>query len=404
MQKDGRVVESFVTRNVFAALKDYHRISYTHNAWAYTLLRQFQRQIDELVPRSKLFLAPFDSLIETLFSNDQDIASVSWIRDVHTKRDGYGYSLLLSHLYEALQGKQDRELGHMFPRGIPSTGDVGSEYLLETAIDWTSQRAPTLAQPFLAYFHFLPPHEPYHTSQEFYNRFKGDSFTPPNKPVDILAHKNGPNAMESRREYDEYVLYVDQQFGRFYDALEASGLLDKTWLVFTSDHGEMLERGIVGHVTEVLYQPVVRIPLLIFEPGRAAGIDIHTSTSAVDLLPTLAQLTGHAIPDWAEGVVLPPFATTAPDPGRSIYAVQARTTAQNEPLTEASTILVKGRYKLHYYFGYSGLGADELAKLYDVEADPEELVDLSASQTDVTAELLAELKSKLAQVNKPYQA
>ena len=133
----------------------------------------------------------------------------------------------------------------------------------------------------MAYFHYLPPHDPYHTSVEFYNRFRGDSYEPPDKPADIFAHKTAPNALESRREYDEYILYVDQQFGRLYDALRASGLLENTWLVFTSDHGEMLERGIIGHVTEVLYQPVIRVPLLIFEPGRDAGMDIRTPTSAV---------------------------------------------------------------------------------------------------------------------------
>ena len=100
--------------------------------------------------------------------------------------------------------------------------------------------------------------------------------------------------------------------------------------------------------------------------------------------------------------MLPPFASTEPDANRSIYALQARTNGQYAPLTEASTMLVKGRYKLHYYFGYTALGIDELVKLYDIQADPEELVDLSSSQKDVAAALLRELKSKLAEVNQPY--
>ncbi len=64
------------------------------------------------------------------------------------------------------------------------------------------------------------------------------------------------------------ILYADKEFGRFFDYLDSSGLLDNTWVVLTSDHGEMFERGIDGHDTEVLYEPVIRIPLMIFEPGR----------------------------------------------------------------------------------------------------------------------------------------
>ncbi len=65
-------------------------------------------------------------------------------------------------------------------------------------------------------------------------------------------------------------------------------------------------------------------------------------------------------------------------------------------------MLVKGRYKLLYFFGYEDRGFQELVKLFDLQADPEEMNDLSLAQKDVTAEMLAELKSKLTQVNQPY--
>ena len=123
--------------------------------------------------------------------------------------------------------------------------------------------------------------------------------------------------MRDRLAYDEFILYVDREFARFYGALEASGLLENTWVVFTSDHGEMFERGIIGHSTNVLYEPVVRVPLLIFEPGRKQGMEIVTPTSAVDMLPTLAHVTGHALPDWSEGEILPPFRTSTLDPQRA---------------------------------------------------------------------------------------
>jgi hypothetical protein len=65
-------------------------------------------------------------------------------------------------------------------------------------------------------------------------------------------------------------------------------------------------------------------------------------------------------------------------------------------------MLVKGRYKLLYFFGYRELGIVELVKLFDIRADPEELVDLSASKPDVASGLLGELRAKLREVDQPY--
>jgi arylsulfatase A-like enzyme len=78
---------------------------------------------------------------------------------------------------------------------------------------------------------------------------------------------------------------------------------------------------------------------------------------------------------------------------------------ENDParaLTNASTMLVRGRYKLLYYFGYEDKGVQDFTRLYDVEADPQELVDLSRVEKELAGSLLNELKAKLAEVNKPY--
>ena len=128
-------------------------------------------------------------------------------------------------------------------------------------------------QPFMGYFHFWPPHAPYNTHKDFVGRFANDGLELPTKPLDLFGD-DGPKT-KNRTEYDEYILYVDREFGRFYDHLEENGFLENTWIVLTSDHGEMFERGIEGHRTPVLYEPVVRVPLLIFEPGRESRTDIY---------------------------------------------------------------------------------------------------------------------------------
>ena len=400
-QPNSQVIERFETRNIFSAFENHYRIAYTHNGWAYTLLRQFSNEIDELIAREKLLLGSYDTIIQSLFQNDDDLASVSWERSMRVKEDGLAYSLFLSNLYEDLQEKMIRDLKPLFPRGLPTTGSDNG-FLIEQAVDYIANRLVSIPQPFAGYFHFLPPHYPYRTSREFFNTFKNDGFKPIEKPVDLFIARPKKDLPAARTNYDEFILYCDKEFGRLYDYLESSGLLDNSWLVLTSDHGEMFERGISGHSTAVLYQPVVRIPLMIFEPGREVGMDIHDTTSAVDVLPTLSYLAGEKVPDWTEGVILPPFATDASSKDRDIYTVRANNNDIFAPLTQASTILVKENYKLHYYFGYPEINGGELVRLFDIKADPEELVDLYPSQKGIALELLDELKARLKEVDAPY--
>jgi choline-sulfatase len=206
-----------------------------------------------------------------------------------------------------------------------------------------------------------------------------------------------------RVAYDEYILYLDREFKRLFDHLDSTGVLSNTWVVFTSDHGELFERGIRGHISPLLYQPVVRVPLLIFEPGRTSRLDVHAPTSAIDILPTLLHVSGQLPADWTEGSILPPFASDAPDPERDIFALHAKANDPEKALTHATAMLVRGRYKLMYFFGYEELGAEaERVELYDLENDPEEMRDLYAEQGALGRELLDALRAKLSAVNAPY--
>lgn len=403
IRHNGTVAEAYLQKNIFHTFPNHYRIAYSHNPLVNTLFAQFLGDMNAFIPRDKLFLAS-DGLIERLYKGDEDIAAVSWERTIKRKEEGFAYSLFLSHIYERYRDRKIANLKPLFPRGIPQiSGD--NYFLLEQSTDWIRSQLGALPQPFLGYFHFLPPHFPYKTHRDFFGRFEKDGWEPPQKPEDPLSQRKSPdNLLKWRTWYDEFILYVDREFGRLFSYLEQSGLLDNTWVLFTSDHGEMFERGISGHITPVLHQPLVRIPLLIFEPGRKTGADVYTLTSAVDVLPTLLQASGQAIPDWIEGAVLPPYAPSSPDPNRSLYVVQARESEPLAPFTQATVALVKGRYKLTYFFGYERLGeSGERVELYDLEADPEEMQDLYPVQKPLGAALLAELKASLAEADRLYQ-
>jgi arylsulfatase A-like enzyme len=404
IQHNGRIAESLTSRNIFNAFPAYFRIAYTHNPLVNTLFDQLSGDMETYVPRDRLFLSS-DGLVERLYKEDEDIATVSWVRTIKRKEEGFSYSLYLSHLYEYYRERQIKNLKPLFPRGLPNiSGD--NYFLLEQSTDWLRDQLDGLPQPFLGYFHFLPPHFPYKTHRDFFGQFEKDGFSPPQKPEDPLTQRKSPdNLLRWRSWYDEFILYVDREFGRLFSYLEESGLLESTWVLFTSDHGEMFERGISGHLTSVLFQPLVHIPLLVFEPGRQRGMDIEMPTSAIDVLPTLLQASGQSRPEWAEGTVLPPFASSSPDPERSLYAVQAKESDPAAPLTQATLTHVKGRYKLMYFFGFERLGGSgERVLLYDLEADPEELKDLYPGQKALGDELLAELKAKLAEADHPFRS
>jgi arylsulfatase A-like enzyme len=385
------VADHMVDKSIFHAFDEYHCMAYSHNTIANTLLKQFVPAIDDYTPQGRLFLGS-DAFLHDL--KDHDIAPLAWTRAIKKLDDGVSYSLFMSRLYALLNEDRFSAYESKFPRGLPHLFE-DSYYILEDGIDWVQTLLAAAPQPFMGYFHFLPPHFPYKTRAEFYNQFYKDGFEPLEKPIHIFAPKRAEGRVdEFRRWYDEYILYVDAEFARLYDFMQQNGLLENTWLVLTSDHGEMFERGIVGHQAPPMFQPLVRIPLVIFAPGQDSRVDIHERTNAIDMLPTLMHNTGQAIPDWAEGHVLPPFASLPPD--RPIVNVRGKGIDPGQPIHKGSAMLIRGDYKLVYIFGFEGdLEGGELIELYHLQDDPEELNDLASSRPDIVDQMLSEIKPQL---------
>ena len=69
--------------------------------------------------------------------------------------------------------------------------------------------------------------------------------------------------------------------------------------------GELFERGIMSHITPVLYEPIIRVHLLVWTPGQKQRHDVYSITSCVDILATLSHLSDQPMPSWHEGSILP---------------------------------------------------------------------------------------------------
>lgn len=119
--------------------------------------------------------------------------------------------------------------------------------------------------------------------------------------------------------YLNELLYMDANIASILDELKSTGLLDKTVVVITADHGEMLgqDGGPTGHGWKLTPQ-LANVPLIIMDPGRTGyRINNHIG-SQVDLLPTVLDVLGLPLPagELYQGQSLQ---TTEQNPGRTIY-------------------------------------------------------------------------------------
>jgi arylsulfatase A-like enzyme len=145
---------------------------------------------------------------------------------------------------------------------------------------------------------------------------------------------------------------------------------------------------------------VIHVPLIVWQPGQTTRKDVHTMTTSVDLLPTITQLTGNPIPDWAEGELLPEMGGT-PDEKRSFFSMDAKSNSSFAPLVNYSMSLTREGHRLIYY----SYPKDEYKKFefYDINTDVEEMKDLYPSHPALAAEMQDELLQKVDEVNKPFR-
>ena len=106
-------------------------------------------------------------------------------------------------------------------------------------------------------------------------------------------------------QYDGEIAAVDAEVGRVLEALERSAVRDRTLVVLASDHGESLgEHDYFFDHGENLFDPSLRVPLLIAGPGIAAGRRSAELASTLDIVPTLLDALKVSYPPDLAGVSL----------------------------------------------------------------------------------------------------
>lgn len=194
-------------------------------------------------------------------------------------------------------------------------GRHSSELLTDTAIAFLRQQ--DAQTPFFLYTAYLAPHDPRTMPQKFRDMYSPEQITlPPNfseeqlvehfpmfrfRDESLTAYPR--RAEDIRREIADYyamITHLDSEIGRLLDALEDSGMLDNTIVVFSGDNGLALgQHGLLGK--EDLYEHSVRVPLILSGPGIPEGERRDTYVYLFDIFPTLCELTGTPVPASVDG-------------------------------------------------------------------------------------------------------
>src|SRR3984957_18520569 len=265
---------------------------------------------------------------------------------------------------------------------------IGAPFTTANVLAWLDAHHAN-SEPFFLYVHLLEPHSPYNPPPQD-DLFKSDSYPNlSNEGYDFaggalprLAMTGDDKAVERLYQlYDGKVHYADGFVGQIVDRLRALGLEDNTYILLTSDHGELLYSHPDDFLTfdhRSLYNTVLHIPLIVAGPGIPQGQVNSALGSNVDTAPTLLELAGAAPLDDAEGHSLVPL-------------VQGKVKSVNDYIFAEEDIEIPERsvrnqdYKL-----IRNLWTGE-EQLFDLGKDPGELQNVAKDNAATVKQLDAQL-------------
>lgn len=265
------------------------------------------------------------------------------------------------------------------PEAHHSTTWIGDR-ALEFLKQWTGDR------PALLMAGFIKPHHPFDPPERWHAKYDPAKLTVlpgwTDHPLDRdLAYRPGyfdnrtltlPALRQAMADYYATISQLDAQVGRMVDTLKRQGLYDHTLIVFTSDHGEYLGFHHLLLKGNLMYDPLVKVPLIIKFPGRRqAGTTCDALVSSIDVTRTILE----------EAAV-----DAAPDMRGMPLQGMVRGKAKGRPFVfteDSGMIMVRSRTRKLLYSPRPGQSL-----FFDLERDPDELenrIDDASAREDVRA-------------------
>lgn len=233
-------------------------------------------------------------------------------------------------------------------------GTRSAAQTVDHALQWLNAQP---SQPFFVWLHFYDAHQPFMPPPaQFSRQYPGDT-------------------------YDAEIAYVDQQLGRFLDALRNQSAPQKTMIVLLSDHGEGLGQHGEYHHGIFLYDSTVRIAWIMTGPGIPHGLRVQQQARTIDVLPTILDLLGGKAPAAAQGTsMLPAFS------GKRV-ATKYSYEETLYPKFNMGWAALRGIHTADWMYVRA-----PRPELYDLEKDPGELDNVIAAHPKKYRELENQLK------------
>lgn len=255
------------------------------------------------------------------------------------------------------------------------------EKVFEMFLDLLDREPP---QPFFAWLHLFPPHDPYLPPEPYRGYFSQSEELRDYKEQEAIRlealkytfqYEPFPQNMQPiinhlRKYYDEFIRYCDSTFENFIKGLESRGITENTVIILSSDHGESFEHGYFTHGGPFLYEDVTHIPLIVKEPGQKRGKMIDALVEQIDIPATILGYANIEVPSWMEGRSLLPLIRGGFLMPRKIFSMNFEGNPVNKPITKGTIAMWYGDHKLVYYI------EKERVEIFNIKNDPFEKKDL----------------------------
>jgi arylsulfatase len=267
--------------------------------------------------------------------------------------------------------------------------DQLSAFVANSAIEWLDGGRQA-DKPFFLWVSFIEPHPPLTDAEVWWDLYK-DADIPtgtralPDMPDNawgrylrgwatstLSINMTDQDALLMARRYYALVSQVDHRVGAIMRTLRDKGLDRDTWIVFTSDHGEMLAHHNLVY-KNVFYLGSVQVPNIIVPPGGAAPRRIDAPVQSVDITATILDIGGASLPT-GEGLSLLPMLDGRP-PRREVVFSELAAPGNggdvHKPLTNYMVMIATHKYR-YTYDKHSQI----YCELFDLENDPGEMHNL----------------------------
>ena len=192
------------------------------------------------------------------------------------------------------------------PCQLPARAHHAS-WVVDQSVEFLQRR--DRSRPFFLWSSFIDPHPPFTPPTPWHKLYRGPAMPLPKRPPDAQNLWTHINYVQNRYKYrdagiDDNLLrvmkayyyatvsFIDYNVGRILQVLEASGEIDNTLVLWTSDHGEFLgDYDCFGKRS--FLDSAARIPMIVRYPERVgAGIRTDALASLVDVMPTFLSAAG----------------------------------------------------------------------------------------------------------------